>query len=116
MKWIIGMVLALGLAGCSAMGSVTPNTTAYVGANAFDAVEVTATKYLRLPVCGTGPVICRTHAASKVVITQVKAGRVVRNNLEAVALAGDSVSAMALSASLQMKVDAINAQIKGVVK
>ncbi len=62
--------------------TVSP-TAVYVAVNAFDAVEASATNYLRLPRCKTtGPaVVCRSPAATAAIIPAVRSGRVARNNL-----------------------------------
>lgn len=65
-------------------GSSVSPTAVIVAANAFDAVEATATNYLRLKKCSatTGPV-CRNVVATKAIIPAVRSGRTARNNLEA---------------------------------
>lgn len=90
-KFLLAAALVVGLAGCTNLqnayntltgASVSP-TAVYVAANAFDAVEATATNYLRLPRCHTGgPVVCRSPAATAQIIPAVRAGRVARTNLE----------------------------------
>ena len=64
-------------------GTTVSPTAVYVAANAFDAVEATATNYLKLPKCtsSSGPV-CRNAAATAQIIPAVRAGRVARTNLE----------------------------------
>ena len=85
---LIGL-LALG--GCSTLqnigtivtgASVTPSQV-YIAANAFDAVEATATTYLNLPACGGTAKLCRTAAAVKAIVPAVRSGRAARNQLEA---------------------------------
>lgn len=61
--------------------SVSP-TMVYVAANTFDALEATATNYLRLPKCGGSVVVCRNQNAVAAIIPAVRSGRVARNNLE----------------------------------
>lgn len=89
-KLLIAATLALSLVGCANLqnayntvtgASVSP-TAVYVAANSFDAVEVTATNYLRLKKCSpsSGPV-CRDPAATAKIIPAVRSGRVARNNL-----------------------------------
>ena len=58
-------------------------TTVTVAGNTFDALEATATSYLRLPRCSasSGP-ICRNPSITKAIISAVRSGRVARNNLE----------------------------------
>jgi len=61
--------------------SVSP-TMVYVAANTFDALEATATNYLRLPKCGGTAIVCRNQNAVAAIIPAVRSGRVARNNLE----------------------------------
>lgn len=65
-----------------ASSQVSP-TLVIVAGNSFDALEVTATNYLRLPRCNSfnGPV-CRSPQVTVKLIPAVRAGRVARNNLE----------------------------------
>ncbi len=109
--------LAVSLGGCAAVqklensfavlssASVSPQAVV-VAVNSFDAVQATATNYLRLPKCtGTNGPICRDPAISVKVIQAVKAGRTARNNLEAFMTAhpgqlGDAGLYDALQASL----------------
>jgi hypothetical protein len=80
----------LALSGCNtisnlytiASGSASPSQV-YVAANAFDAVEGTATQYLRLPLCPQSQPVCRTKTTSQVVYNNVKTARAARNALEA---------------------------------
>ena len=90
-KILIVATLALSLAGCAGLtnaynvltgASVSP-TAVYVAANAFDAVEQTATNYLKLAKCtGNNGPVCRSPAATAQIIPAVRAGRVARTNLE----------------------------------
>lgn len=59
-------------------------TAIIVAAQTFDALEVSATNYLRLPKCTavSGPV-CRNRLAANAIIKAVRTGRPVRNQLEA---------------------------------
>ena len=84
---IIGL-LAFGLTGCAQLqnayqvvtgAAITPEQV-YVSANAFDAVEASATQYLKLPVCGSAP--CRNAGATATIVAAVRAGRLARNQLE----------------------------------
>ena len=87
----IAAAVALSLAGCAEVqnawqavtsASVSP-TTVVVAANTFDALEATATNYLRLPKCtGSNGPVCRDPGATKQIIPAVRAGRVARANLE----------------------------------
>lgn len=62
--------------------SVSPSAV-YVAVNAFDAVEATATNYLRLPRCsGSASYACRDPGATRRIIPAVRSGRVARTNLE----------------------------------
>lgn len=90
-KILLIAALAVGLAGCAQIttawnaltGATVSPQAVYIAANAFDAVELTATNYLRLPRCHTGgPVICRSPSATAQIVPAVRSGRVARNNLE----------------------------------
>lgn len=65
-----------------ASGSVSP-AQVYTVANAFDAIEGTATTYLRLPLCPNGAPVCRVQSTSQTVYTNVVLARRARNSLEA---------------------------------
>lgn len=93
-KSIIAIIALSLLTGCSAelqkfksaydvvtSSSISP-TMVYVAANTFDALEATATNYLRLPKCGGSSIICRNQSAVAVIIPAIRSGRVARNNLE----------------------------------
>ena len=90
-KIFLTFTLILSLAGCSTLQNdwavltsqqVTVTTVAVAG-NTFDALEATATAYLRLPKCSsTSGAVCRDPSATKKIIPAVRAGRVARNNLE----------------------------------
>ena len=90
-KLLLVGAIALSLAGCAQLtnvwdtlnGTTVSPTAVYVAANAFDAVEATATNYLKLQKCtsSSGPV-CRNAAATAQIIPAVRAGRVARTNLE----------------------------------
>jgi hypothetical protein len=59
-------------------------TLVIVTGNSFDALEATATTYLRLPRCtGQNGPACRSPKATAQIIPAIRAGRVARNNLEA---------------------------------
>ena len=90
-KIVLALALALGLSSCASLQNtwntltstqVTMTTVAVAG-NTFDALEATATSYLRLPRCSatSGP-ICRNPGITKQLISAVRSGRVARNNLE----------------------------------
>lgn len=87
-------LLVLSLAGCTtfnnlenaaaALTSASVNPTlVIVAGNSFDALEATATQYLRLPRCtGANGPVCRSPQATAQIIPAIRAGRVARNNLE----------------------------------
>ena len=89
MKKIIAIgLLAFSLVGCAQLqnaynvvtgAAITPEQV-YVSANAFDAIEASATQYLRLPVCGSAP--CRNAGATQTIVAAVRSGRLARNKLE----------------------------------
>jgi hypothetical protein len=93
-KLLLGIALALSLTACASVqndwakiaaltSSQVTVTTVAVAGNTFDALEATATAYLRLPRCsGTNGPACRDPSATKKIIPAVRAGRVARNNLE----------------------------------
>ena len=90
-KILLTFTILLSLAGCASIqnaystlnGTTVSPTAVYVEANAFDAVEATATNYLRLKKCtATSGPVCRNANATKQIIPAVRAGRVARTNLE----------------------------------
>lgn len=93
-KILIVVSLALALAGCAqvqktfdtvgnaitvAENAVTPQQI-YIAANAFDAVKVSATKYLDLKRCPINAPFCRDPAVTKQLIPAIRAGTIARNN------------------------------------
>lgn len=87
----LAILFAFGVAGCAQLqndwnaitGSAVSPTAVIVAGNSFDALEATATNYLRLPKCVTGGTpICRNPKATAIIIPAVRSGRVARNNLE----------------------------------
>lgn len=95
-KLLLPMLLVAGLmvGGCARLQAVfdiltaaeaaeVPATAVIVAANTFDALEVTATNYLRLKRCTekTRPV-CREPAATAVIVPAVRSGRIARDNLK----------------------------------
>lgn len=98
MKALLAIPFALFLGGCATFGtlerdalnvwnvvtstSISPQAV-LVAANSYDALEASATNYLRLKTCSlnSGPV-CKDPRAVKAIIPAVRAGRVARNNLE----------------------------------
>lgn len=95
MRRILLVLSLLALSGCAAqlqklenayavITSATVSPTAIiVAANAFDAIEQTATNYLTRPKCAgqNGP-LCRSPVATQKIIPAIRAGRVARNNAE----------------------------------
>src|SRR5476651_1542745 len=90
-KLILGLTLAFGLVACAQLqndlavltSTQVTVTTVTVAGNTFDALEATATAYLRLPRCsGTNGPACRDPGATAKIIPAVRSGRVARNNLE----------------------------------
>lgn len=91
LKFLVIPLLALSLAGCANLrnaydvlthASVSP-TAVIVAANAFDAVQNTATNYLQWTKCtGKNGPICRDPKVTVTIIKAVRSGRVARNNLE----------------------------------
>jgi hypothetical protein len=83
------VVAFLFLAGCAnvqnayntATGATVSPQVVLVAANAFNALEATATNYLLLPKCPQQAPICRDPSATKKIIPAVRSGRVARNNL-----------------------------------
>ena len=87
MRKILAVVFALTLSGCAGFqllsGTSVPPTAVYVAVNSFDAVEATATNYLRLKKCSpTSGSVCRSPTATAKIIPAVRSGRVARTNLE----------------------------------
>jgi len=64
-------------------GNVVTPQAVVVAINSFDAIEATATSYLLLPRCGTGPILCREAAITAKVVPLIRAGRADRNQLKA---------------------------------
>lgn len=81
------LFVALVFSGCTTLQAVTgariSATQVVIAANAFDALEATASGYLRLRRCTptSGPV-CRSPAATAQIVPAIRSGRVARNNLE----------------------------------
>lgn len=84
--------LTLALAGCSTLqkdyaiitGATVSTAAVSVAGNSFDALEATATNYLRLARCsGSNGPICRSPAATAALIPAIRSARLARNNLEA---------------------------------
>ena len=95
-KLLVIVVITLSLAGCqgtrfgdfiatagnaitAAENAVTPQQI-YIAANAFDAVKVSATNYLKLRRCPTNAPFCRDPSVTKKLIPLIRAGTIARNN------------------------------------
>jgi hypothetical protein len=90
-RMIGAIALCCALASCSTLSKlesvkITP-TQVHIAAQAFDALEVTATNYVRLPTCKAGQSFlanrCSTKAAIARLVPVIHAGRTDRDNLEA---------------------------------
>lgn len=94
-RLVAGIALAgtVCLAGCA--GELTKLQAAYADVTSssvplndlvlarqtFNAVEVSATQYLGLKRCDGATVICRSPAATKIIVPAIRSGRVARINL-----------------------------------
>ena len=88
---LITLALVGSLGGCANVqtawdvlttSQVTPQVVIVAG-NTFDALQATATGYLRLPKCTpSNRPVCRDPLVTPKLIAAVRAGRVARNNLE----------------------------------
>jgi hypothetical protein len=96
--YLVISALLVSLGGCTSLQQFVNNIvnstvsppTVYVAAQAFDAAEQTAANYLSLPLCsGSGPQVCRTAAGSAAIAKAIRAGRPIRNQLEAAINAGN---------------------------
>ena len=93
-KMILAVALAIGLSGCAntlqkletAAGVVASPTTVYVARNSFDALEASATNYIKYCTPKKTAPGCSSAAIAQL-IPAVRAGRVARNNLTAYAAA-----------------------------
>lgn len=89
-KVLFAAAAALSLGACSNLqtlyGEVTSTSispqAALAAANAFDAVETTATAYLSLPACGGATIACRNAAATANIVPAVRSGRAARKAIE----------------------------------
>lgn len=93
-KIFLILALSLSLGACStferlkqtaeAVGEFTVSPEAVViASNTFDALQVTATNYLKLKSCRKiNSVICRDPTATALIIPAIRSGRVARNNLQ----------------------------------
>lgn len=88
---VAALMLAIPAGGCANLknawetlttSQVSP-TAVIVAANTFNALEATATNYLRLKRCdGTNGPVCRDPAVTAKLIPAIRSGRVARTNLE----------------------------------
>lgn len=96
--------------------NVTPKQV-YIVANAFNAVQGTATQYLNLPLCtGANGPFCRTADASVKVKAIILSSRPIRDNLEAAVTNGDMTQSTPLYQVLGQNITQINTLIAGAVK
>lgn len=82
MKKLILLAL-LSICGCGVLSGlyVSPQSAA-VSINTFDALEIIATGYVRLPPCVTGNLgICRSSIAVANIVPAIRAGRVARDQI-----------------------------------
>lgn len=117
MKLKYGILIALSalsLGACSTLqndfaiitGATVSTAAVSVAGNSFDALEATATNYLKLARCsGSNGPICRDPKATAALIPAVRGARIARNNLESFLVAnpgqlGPSGLYNALSTSL----------------
>jgi len=83
------IALALPLASCSTIKTITGITvnqkSVAVAVQAFDAVQISATNYLKLPTCTAGQSTikdaCKDAKVVPVLVKDVKAGRAARDSL-----------------------------------
>ncbi|MDE2105527.1 MAG: hypothetical protein KGL39_50335 [Patescibacteria group bacterium] len=90
-KLLVAAIVALSLGACAQIqtaydavsGAKVSPTAVIVAGNSFDALEATATNYLRLKKCnGSNGPVCRDPKATAIIIPAVRSGRVARTNLE----------------------------------
>jgi hypothetical protein len=88
-KIILAFALALSLGACSTLQSLSSLTTVqvspqavYLAENSFDAIEVTATGYLRICHAKMSTPGCSSTAIAQI-IPAVRSGRVARSNINA---------------------------------
>jgi hypothetical protein len=88
-KIILAFTLALSLGACSTLQSLSSLTTVqvspqavYLAENSFDAIEVTATGYLRICHARMSTPGCSSTAIAQI-IPAVRSGRVARSNINA---------------------------------
>ena len=107
--------LALSLAGCAQLqadydaltGATVSPASVYIAANAFDAVEATATNYIKLPLCGSTGLAtgapCRSQTAVNLIVPAVRSGRLARNQLEAATFSPNATAPTPASAMTLLK-------------
>lgn len=120
-KFLLAATAALALVGCQTVEAlrgvtVTP-TQVYIAANAFDALEATATNYVKLPLCTAGQTFVKNGCSSRSAIVRlselVHVGRADRDQLEAWARSGASQPGLTgLYSGLQAAVDGIKLVLK----
>ena len=122
-KFLLVIPLILTLGACASLQtawnvvtgvSVSP-TQILVAANAFDAGEASATQYLLFCRSAAPPPSYCALKTRQAVVSAVRAGRVVRNQLEPYIVSGTAGPA-ALYNTLVATVNALQTQIPGVVK
>jgi hypothetical protein len=128
-KFLVIVAIALSLAGCqgtrfgdfiatagnaitAAENAVTPQQI-YIAANAFDAVKISATNYLKLKRCPTNAPFCRDPSVTKKLIPLIRAGTIARTN--AVAWARTNPNGFA-DKSLYEKLTAITSTIEEMMR
>lgn len=92
------LLAAILLGGCAQIqtleGASLNTTQVYAAANAFDAVELTATNYLKLPVCVSGgPILCRNQQAAAAIVAAGRGGYQARRTLISACIAGTTSTA-----------------------
>lgn len=107
MKNLAVFAVVMGLGGCGAVQDVEYAVTAKIPQNqiatavqSFDALEVSATQYIKLPTCAAGISIatgCKAPGSAMNVISDVQAGRAARNALWASSKASSDGSVPATS-------------------
>lgn len=107
MKNFAVFAVVVGLGGCGAVQDVEYAVTAKIPQNqiatavqGFDALEVSATQYIRLPTCVAGVSIatgCKASGSIAKIISDVRAGRTARNALWASSKASSDGSVPATS-------------------
>lgn len=81
-KVLAALLLSLALTGCAAFAAKLGPTEVLVAANTFNALEATATNYIRLKRCTPdNRPICRDPEVAAIIIPAVYSGRTARNGL-----------------------------------